>query len=178
MTESRLYGLLAMFDSAEAILAAAREARSAGLTRMDAFTPFPVEGLAETLELSGAEMRWWVLAGGILGALAGYGVQYWTAVVDYPLNIGGRPTHAWPSFLLVTFEMTVLFGAVAGCIGLLVRTGLPRLHHPLFAVGCFQLASRDRFFLLIEADDPSFDPQATADLLRSLAPLEVAEVPQ
>jgi hypothetical protein len=176
MTEARLHGLVAMFDSAETVLGAAREARAAGFTRMDAYTPFPVDGLAETLGLSGEGMRWWVLAGGILGALAGYGVQYWTAVVDYPLNIGGKPVHAWPAFLLVTFEMAVLFGALGGFIGLLIRTGLPRLHHPLFGADCFQLASRDRFFLLVEADDPRFDASGTADFLHSLKPLDVAEV--
>ncbi|MDX1656051.1 MAG: DUF3341 domain-containing protein [Candidatus Competibacteraceae bacterium] len=176
MNERQLYGVLAMFDSAEGVLAAARAAREAGFTRMDAYTPFPVEGLADTLGFKGDEMRWWVLAGGIMGGILGYLVQWWTAVVDYPLNIGGRPIHAWPSFMLVTFEMAVLLGAFGGFFGMLYKNGLPRLNHPVFNAHCFQLESRDRFFLCIEAEDPRFDPEDTAAFLGKLNALEVTEV--
>ena len=178
MSHTRTAGLLAMFDSAEALSAAAARARDAGLTRLDAFTPFPVDGLDETLGFSGADMRWWVLAGGILGGIAGFSVQWWTAVVDYPLDIGGRPIFAWPSFMLVTFEMSVLFGALGGFAGLLIRSGLPRLHHPVFEADCFQLASRDRFFLYVKADDPRYDRAWIETLLATMHPMRITEVPR
>ncbi|RMG51844.1 MAG: DUF3341 domain-containing protein, partial [Acidobacteria bacterium] len=113
---------------------------------------------------------------GLVGALSGYLLQYWISVIDYPLNIGGRPFHSWPAFIPVTFEMGILFGAFGAVIGMLALNGLPRPHHPVFNVSRFELASRDRFFLCIEARDPKFDRAATEQFLRSLGPQEVHEV--
>jgi hypothetical protein len=118
-----------------------------------------------------------VLAGGLLGLAAGWGLQYWTSVVAYPLNIGGRPYNSWPAFVVPTFETTVLFASLAAVLGMLALNGLPRPHHPVFDVPGFSAASRDRFFLCIEADDPKFDRAATREFLRGLGAAAVEEVP-
>jgi len=170
------YGLLAEFTDANALVAAAARAREAGYRRIDAFTPFPIEGLAEVMGFHERKLPLLVLIGGIAGALGGYGLQYWVSVMAYPLNIGGRPYHSWPSFIPVTFEMTILVAAFTAVLGMLALNGLPMPYHPVFNAPRFVLASRDRFFLLIEARDPSFDRTETAIFLRSLEPREVTEV--
>lgn len=176
MSAGRLYGLLASFDTADALLEAARLVSDAGYRRLDAFTPFPVEGLAEAIGFRGGKVRWLVLLGALLGGLLGYFIQYYSAVVDYPLNVGGKPLHSWPAFMLVTFELTILGGAFGAVLGMLALNGLPRLHHPLFNTPGFGLATRDRFFLLVDARDPRFDPENTRDLLEALGPLRVEDV--
>jgi hypothetical protein len=172
----RLHGLLAEFDTAAGIVRAAREARAQGYRKLDAYTPYPVEELTDALDLHRTRVPLVVLGGGILGLLFGWGLQYYTAVVDYPINIGGRPVYAWPAFVVPTFETTVLFAAFAALFGMLALNGLPQPYHPAFNVPSFARASRDRFFLAVEADDPRFDLERTRALLPSLGAVEVSEV--
>jgi hypothetical protein len=171
-----MYGLLAEFEEPEALLEAARRAYQEGYRRLDAYSPFPLEGLAESIGVRRTRVSLIVLMGGILGCLTGFGLQYWISVIDYPLNVGGRPYNSWPSFVPVTFELTVLFAATAAVIGMLALNGLPMPYHPVFNVPRFALASRDRFFLCIESADGKFDATATRQFLESLHAHEVSEV--
>ncbi|MEW6299067.1 MAG: DUF3341 domain-containing protein [Thermodesulfobacteriota bacterium] len=171
-----LYGLMAEFDTPEELLAAARRARDAGYRQMDAYTPFPVEGLAEAIGFRRTWLPLIVLIGGIIGCLSGYLLQYWTSVIDYPLNIGGRPLHSWPAFVVVTFELTVLFAALSAVLGMLALNGLPMPYHPVFNVPRFAFATRDRFFLCLEATDPQFDREETRRFLERSQPRQVSEV--
>lgn len=170
------YGLMAEFDSAQELLGAAERVREAGYTKADAFSPFPIHGLAEALGFRERSVAPIVLMGGITGALAGYGLEYWSQVIAYPLNIGGRPYHAWVNFIPPAFETTILFAAFAAVIGMLALNGLPRPYHPVFNVERFNRASQDGFFLAIEADDPKFDSHATRQFLSTLHPREVVQV--
>lgn len=176
MRRRGLYGLMAEFDNPSDLVAATRRAYEEGYRTMDAYTPFPVEELSEALGFRHTRLPLLVLAGGILGLVIGYGVQYWVSVIAYPLNVGGRPLHSWPSFIPVTFEVTVLFAAAFAVLGMLALNGLPMPYHPVFNVPRFALASRDRFFLCIETADPRFDLAATRAFLESLHPREVTEV--
>ena len=171
----KLYGLMAEFAQPEELLNAARAARRAGYREMDAYSPFPVEGVAAEIGGESTRVPLVVLGGGITGALVGYGMQYYSAVWDYPLNIGGRPTHSWPSFIPITFELTVLFAAIAAMFGMLLMNGLPKPYHPVFNAPAFKLASQTRFFLCLEATDPRFGEKAKG-FLESLRPLAVHEV--
>jgi len=171
-----LYGLMAEFDTADGIVGAAREVHARGYRKVDAYTPYPMEELTDALHLHQTRVPLVVLCGGIFGLLFGWGLQYYTAVVDYPINIGGRPVYAWPAFVVPTFETTVLFSAFAALFGMLALNGLPQPYHPAFNVPAFARASRDRFFLAVEADDPKFDLDGTGALLRSLGAAEVSEV--
>ena len=171
-----MYGLLAEFNDPNELIAAVRRVRAAGYRHMDAYTPFPIEELTEALELHSNRLPLLVLIGGIVGVLAGLGLQYWTAAVDYPLNVGGRPLFSLPSFIPITFETTVLCAALTAVLGMLALNGLPMPYHPVFNVPRFALATRDRFFLCIEATDPLFDRDETRRLLERLAPREVSEV--
>ena len=177
-TNPGLYGLTAEFESPTALVQAVRQAREAGYTCMDAYTPFPVEGLPEALGFRKTKMPMLILIGGITGALSGYALQYYCAVISYPINIGGRPLNSWPSWIPVTFELTVLFASLTAVFGLLALCGLPMPYHPLFHVPRFSRATRDSFFLCIESRDPRFDRAATMDFLKGLDPREVSEVPQ
>ncbi len=176
MSAAPLYGLLAQFDTPAAIVNAAREVHAKGYRKVDAYTPYPMEEVIEALHLHQTRVPLLVLAGGIFGLLFGWGLQYYTAVVDYPLNIGGRPVYAWPAFVIPTFETTVLCAAFAAVFGMLALNGLPQPYHPAFNVPSFARASRDRFFLAIEAGDPRFDRDGTRELLRTLGASEVTEV--
>ncbi|HET9651107.1 MAG TPA: DUF3341 domain-containing protein, partial [Usitatibacter sp.] len=144
---SAIYGLMAEFASAEALLAAARRAREAGFEHAEAYSPFAVDGLADALGFSGSRVPLATLAGGILGGAGGFFLQWYSAVIDYPINSGGRPLNSWPEFIPVTFELTVLGAALAAVAAMLVANGLPRLRHPVFNVREFELATRNRFFL-------------------------------
>ena len=168
-----LHGLLAEFDTAQQLLDAAEKTSQAGYTRADAFSPFPIHGLAEALRFKDRRISLFVLLGGIAGALTGYGLQYWTMVIEYPMNVGGRPHHAWVSFIPPAFELTILFAAFTAGISMAVLNGLPRPYHPVFNAERFSLASQDKFFLLIEAADPKFGLEETRSFLSSLHPREV-----
>jgi hypothetical protein len=176
MKTSPLYGLVAEFASAEDLLRATEEAYNFGYRKIDATSPYPVEGLAEVTGFRRNHVAPIVLLGGMLGGLTGYLMQYFIATVYYPLNIGGRPLHSWPSFIIITFELTVLGASLAAVFGMLALNGLPMPYHPLFNVPCFQLASRDRFFLIIESSDPLFDLEITRLFLKKMNPLEVSDV--
>lgn len=170
------YGLMAEFDSAGALLAAATEVGRAGYTKTDGYSPFPIHGLAEALGFKERHVAPIVLAGGITGMIAGYGLEYWSSVIAYPLNIGGRPYHSWVSFIPPAFETTILFGAFAAVFGMLALNGLPQPYHPVFNHERFALASQEKFFLAIEAADPKFDAQTTRQFLANLGAREVVEV--
>jgi len=167
---------MAEFDTPTAIVAAARRAYAEGYRRMDTYTPFAVEGLAEELHLHRTRVPLIVLLGGLTGCLGGYLLQYWIMAIYWPVNVGGRPLNSWPMFIPVTFELTVLVAALSAVLGMLALNGLPHPYHPVFNVPRFALASQDRFFLCIEASDPRFDRTATRDFLESLAPQEVSDV--
>ena len=171
-----IYGLMAEFDNPNAIVTAARHAYEQGYRRMDAYTPFPIEELSHAIGFHHSRLPLVVLIGGIVGGLGGYFLQYWASVIAYPLNTGGRPLHSWPAFIPVTFETTVLVAALSAVLGMLALNGLPTPYHPVFNVKRFALATRDRFFLCIEATDPKFDRVATRRFLESLAPREISEV--
>jgi hypothetical protein len=173
---ARPWGLLAEFETPEDLVRAARSARARGLARLEAYTPFPVEGLREALGIPVTRLPLIVLAGGILGALAGFGLQYWVSVVNYPLDVGGKPDNSWPAFIPITFEVTVLFAALAAVLGMLGANGLPRPNHPLFNVRAFRFASRDRFFLAVPATAAGFDAASARAILEGLQPLSVEEV--
>jgi hypothetical protein len=171
------YGMLAEFDSPEALLDAARAARDAGYRRLDAFTPFPVEGLARILRIPRPNISMVGLIGGFTGAAIALLMQYYVNY-DYPLNVGGRPVYPLSAFAVVTFELTVLFSALSMIFAMLWQNGLPRLNYPVLGARRFHLASKDRFFLCIEGDDEKFDQQATSGLLKKAGALSVELVPQ
>lgn len=162
------YGLLAEFSSAQALLNAAERVRAAGYTKTDAFSPMPIHGLAEALGFNERRIAPVVLCGGLAGLIGGYGLEYWTQVIAYPLNIGGRPYHAWVNFIPPAFETTILFASFAAVISMIAFNGLPRPYHPVFNAARFLRASQDKFFLVIEAEDPKFDAQGTTTFLSSL----------
>lgn len=170
-----LYGVMAEFAKPEELLQAARSAYAEGYRKMDAYSPFPVEGVAEAIGFEKTRVPMLVLVGGITGALIAYGMQYYSAVKDYPLNVGGRPLHSWPSFVPITFELMVLCAAFAAVFGMLIMNGLPRPYHPVFNVPEFKLASQTRFFLCIKVTEPKIVEQAK-NFLSSLEPLAVHEV--
>jgi hypothetical protein len=171
-----VYGMLAEFDSAEALTAAVRAAREDGYTRMDAYSPLPVAGLGEALGLRETRLPFIVLVGGILGGLGGYILQWWTMAVAYPLNVGGRPLHSWPAFIPVTFELTILGATLAAVLGMLALNRLPQPYHPLFNAPEFSLATQNRFFLCIESADPRFEVARVSDRLTSLGAMRVTVV--
>ncbi len=170
-----IYGLLAEFHTPSEVVAAAHKVHDAGYRRVDAYTPYPMEEVVEALELHHSPLPKMVLAGGITGLLAGYGLCYWASVIEYPMNIGGRPFNSWVSFIPPTFETTILFAALTAVFGMLALNGLPEPYHPVFNVPSFALATRDKFFICIEATDPRFDRAATRTFLEGLTK-EVYEV--
>jgi len=172
----RLYGLMAEFDNPESLLEKARTAYAAGYRKLAAYSPFPIEALPAALGLRRSRLPLLVLCGGIVGAVVGFGMQYYAAVIDYPLNIGGRPLNSWPSFIILTFEMTILFAAGTAVLGMLLRNGLPQPYHAVFNATRFKLASQDRFFLCVEANDPKFELTQTRQFLEGLDPAEVVAV--
>lgn len=172
----RLYGLMAEFDNRFDLIAAAKNARDAGYRSMDAFSPMPIHGLDEAIGFKDNRMSLLVLIGGLVGCFGGFGFMYWIAVIAYPMNIGGRPMYSWPAFIPIAFETTILCAAFAAVFGMLALNGLPRPHHPVFNVERFALATRNRFFLLIEARDPLFELEKTRQFLEDYHPREVTEV--
>lgn len=177
MTRHRLYGLMAEFRAPADVVAAARAVREAGYEKVDAYSPYPIEELAEALHFHHSRLPLLVLLGGIAGLIGGYSLQYWASVIEYPMNVGGRPFHSWPAFIVPSFETTILFAALTAVLGMLALNGLPEPYHPVFNVPSFALATRDRFFLAIEATDPKFDETQTRAFLESLQGVaDVAEV--
>src|SRR5207248_10330771 len=171
-----LYGIMAEFDDATALVAAAQRAHQEGYRTMDAYSPFPIEELHEALGSQHTRLPLIVLIGGLVGCIGGYLLQYWVSVLAYPINVGGKPFHSWPAFIPVTFECTILGAALSAVLGMLALNGLPQPYHPVFNVPRFALASRNRFFLCIEAQDPQFDLEATRQFLETLNPREVTTV--
>jgi hypothetical protein len=172
-----IYGLMAEFGDPTSVVEAARRAYQKGYRKMDAYTPFPIEELAEALGYhTRGRLPRLVLAGGILGCLGGLALQYWTTVIAYPMNVGGRPMVSWPAWVPVAFETTVLCAALAAVLGMLALNGLPRPHHPVFNAPNFALASQERFFLCLESEDPLFDLEESRRFLEGLNARSVSVV--
>jgi hypothetical protein len=176
MKRKPIYGLLAEFETPEAVLHAAESARKEGYRRIDAFTPMPVEGLADACGFHHTILPVIVFFGGLCGCLGGFFLQYYPNVIGFPLNVGGKPHNSWPAFIPITFEMTVLGAAIAAVFGMLAMNGLPTPYHPVFNVPRFALATRDRFFLCIKARDRKFDLTRTKIFLEGLNPHGVYEI--
>jgi len=171
-----LYGLVAEFDDPQDLLRAVEATREAGFRKMEAYTPFPIHGMAEALDFEDFRVPWLIFLAGCAGAVTGLALETYTSVIDYPWNVGGKPFFSWPQFIPVIFELTILFAAGAAVLGMLGLNGLPRLHHPIFNAPRFDRASQDRFFLCIEARDGMFDRERTEDFLLNLGPQRVSEV--
>ena len=171
-----LYGLLAEFDTPDELVAATRKVTAAGYTKTDGFSPFPIHEMSEALNFRERKVAPIILAGGLCGLLGGWGLEYWTQVIAYPLNIGGRPFNAWVSFIPPAFETTILVAAFSAVIGMLALNGFPQPYHPVFNAPRFERASQDKFFLVIEAADPKFDLEQTRAFLTGLNPHEVVAV--
>lgn len=178
VTDDELYGLMVEFERPEQVLAAAKRSYAEGYRRMDAYSPIPIKGLTEALGQNPTRLPMLTFLGGVLGGISGYALQYWSSVVNYPMNIGGRPYHSWPAFMPVVFELTVLGAALFSVFGMLALNGLPMPYHPTFNVPQFRLASRDRFFLCIESSDPRFDRSSVRQFLESLGGRGIYEVPR
>jgi hypothetical protein len=176
MSGPKVYGLMAEFENPQDLVEAARRTREAGFTKIDAYSPYPIEALTEALDIHDHKLPAVVLAGGIVGGLCGYALCYWTSVINYPLVVGGKPYHSAPAFIVPTFETTILFAAFAAVLGMLGLNGLPMPYHPVFNAPRFALASRDRFFLCIEARDPLYHHDETWAFLTRLSPRVVMDV--
>lgn len=173
-----LYGLMAEFATPDDVVTAARKVREAGYSKVDGYSPYPMESLIHELDQHHSWVPTIVLGGGLTGFLAGYGLEYWSSVIEYPMNIGGRPFHSWVSFIPPAFETTILFSAFAAVLGMIALNGLPKPYHPVFNIEEFvKGGSNDRFYLVIESKDPKFDKEATAAFLKGLNPTFVKEVP-
>src|SRR5215467_7330314 len=173
-----IYGLMAEFGNPDELKAAARRAYAEGYRRMDAYSPLPIEGLSDALGFRHTAVPLIVLVAGLAGCFGGFAMQYWISVVSYPINVGGRPLNSWPAFIPVTFELTILIASFASLFGMLALSGLPMPYHPVFNVPRFAQATRDRFFLAIEATDPQFDRESTIRFLKSLGPTTISVVEQ
>jgi len=177
MTANPLYGVAAEFEDPGRLVEAARAVHEVGYRKVEAYTPYPIEELEEILE-GGRERRLpaLVLAGGILGTLTAWGMQFYIATIDYPINVGGRPLNSWPAFIVIMFELTILFASLTAFFGALLLCGLPLPHHPMFNLPRFRQATQNRFFLCVEAADPRFDADEVARMLSAAGPLEVRNV--
>lgn len=175
--EKPLFGYMAEFDSADALVEGARKMYAEGYRKLDTYSPFPIEPAWEAIGAHDTTLQKLVLGGGIMGAIGGFGLCYWTQVIAYPLNIGGRPFNSWPAFIPVTFETTILLAALTTVFGMIILNGLPMPYHPVFNVDRFaKAASENGFFLTIESDDPKFDRERTVEFLRGLGAREINEI--
>ena len=175
-TEPKLYGVMAQFDNPSQLVAAARETYAAGYRQINGYSPFPIEELSEAIGFKRTTLPLIVLAGGILGAVGGFFLQYWTEVMNYPIIVGGKPFNSWPAFIPITFECTVLAASFAAVLGMLALNKLPQPYHPVFNAPSFALATRDSFFLVIESKDQKFEHDEAVRFLKSLEPREVMDV--
>ena len=175
-TSSAVYGVLAEFENPTSLVAAAHRAHDAGYRRMDAYSPFPIEELHEAIGGHHTRLPLIVLIGGLIGCIGGFALQYWASTIAYPVNVAGKPLNSWPAFIPVTFECTILVAALSAVLGMLALNGLPQPYHPVFNVPRFALASRNRFFLCLEARDPKFDVESARRFLETLNPREVTTV--
>lgn len=171
-----LYGVMAEFDSPTDLVAAARTTYESGYRRINGYSPFPIEELSEAIGFTHTRLPLIVLLGGILGGLAGFFMQYWMEVINYPLNVGGKPYNSWPAFVPITFECTVLCAAFSAVLGMLALNKLPQPYHPVFNAPNFALATRDRFFLVIEANDPKFRHDEVLQFMQGLGAKDVIDV--
>src|SRR5689334_9614838 len=177
MKDPRIFGLMAEFDTVDQVIGAARKVYGAGYRKIDAYSPFPLEELSEAIGFHHNGVALICLVGGLLGGTAAYVFQWWVNMHGYPVNIGGRPLHSWPAFIIVTFEMTVLFSGLSAVFGMLSLNGLPMPYHPVFNLPQFEAASSDRFFIVIFSSDKNYDAVRTRQFLEGLSPGSVAEVP-
>jgi hypothetical protein len=176
VVQPHLWGLLAEFERPEELVQAATRAREAGYRKMDSYTPFPIHGLSDAMGFRPTKLPLVVLAGGLIGCVSALGIMWYSTTIHYPLNVGGRPFASWPAFIPITFELTVLFASLSAVFGMLGMNGLPMPYHPVFNAPRFAFASRDRFFLCIEARDPKFDRMSARSFLESLGAKDVVEV--
>jgi hypothetical protein len=176
MPRPLVYGVMAEFDDPSSLVAAANRAREEGYRQMDAYSPFPIEELHDAMGEHHSRLPLVVLIGGLIGCLGGFALQYWVSAMAYPINVGGKPLNSWPAFIPVTFECTILAAALSAVLGMLALNGLPMPYHPVFNVPRFALASRNRFFLVIEAKDVKFELNETRRFLETLGPREVTTV--
>lgn len=175
-SQSPVYGMVAEFETPEEILAAAEKVREAGYTNTEGYTPFPIEGLDAALGMSNTRLGWAVLIMGVIGGVAGFFMQWYANVHFYPLNIGGTPLNSWPRYVVITFECVILFSAFTAGLFMLGRNGLPQPYHSIFNTPNFETATRDHFFLCVEARDPKFNASEVRSLLETCKPLRVSEV--
>ena len=171
-----IHGLMAEFDDPSSLVTAAERAHREGYRCMDAYSPFPIEELSEAIGFTRTSLPLIVLIGGILGGVGGFFMQYWMEVIDYPINVGRNPFNSWPAFIPITFECTILGAAFAAVLGMLALNKLPQPYHPVFNAPNFALATRDSFFLVIEAKDPKFDHDEAIRFLKNLEAREVNDV--
>lgn len=174
--QKQIYGLMAEFEEPEKLQWAARRTYAAGYRKIDAYSPFPIEGLAENMGRGRTWISLLVLGGGLSGAVGGFLMQWYATVISYPLNVGGKPLNAWPAYIPITFELTILLAAFAAFGSIIVLNGLPQPYHPVFNVPEFEKASRDGFFLAIESADPKFDRQKTEQFLANLGATKISEI--
>ena len=164
--ENALYGVMAEFDSVQPLVDAAKHAVAAGFTKLEAYSPFPVEELNDIIHKRRTKLTTLILMGGLAGMATGFALQYWASAIEYPMNIGGRPYATWTAFVVPSYELTILFASLTAAIGMFALNGLPQPYHPVFNVERFSMASSDKFFLVIESDDPRFDHGATTRFLQ------------
>jgi hypothetical protein len=170
-----LYALVGEFNTGEELMKAAEAARHAGFTKMDSYSPFPIHGMSEALGFRDTKVPWTVFICGILGTTFGYTLQWYTSVIDYPMNVGGKPLNSVPAFIPVAYEFTILFAAFSAAIGMFVYNKLPQPYHPIFNTKNFERASQDKFFLAVEATDPNYDPSKIEKVMKEHGAVEVSE---
>ncbi len=171
-----LFGVMAEFESSQELVDAARKAVARGFTKLEGYSPVPIEELNDIIHKKRTILPKIVLAGGLTGMATGFALQYWASVLEYPMNVGGRPQASWPTFIIPSYELTILFASLSAAIGMIVLNGLPQPYHAVFNVPRFSLASSDKFFLVIESTDPNFEARSTKDFLSGLGAKGVYDV--